>query len=322
MLFDPSARVITLVLHATSGLTSSILIDLFPDRITPTEGYTLDDAVLAVVGDAYQPLHAGWNIYNTTHWTQFGKDAEPFFHPVALLQPGAIAINAIPHSSPAPAYAHAVHIHDTTITIGDMAFPTDKFCGKTYTQQAHERADGALETCAKIAPFHYGLALGMLEQAAHTAPHAIPLIPAVCARFSPLAAEAGERSGRAARRHGLDICRNIVSAAQQAWYIRPAPANTPATMQASAAFARLCTHAPIPQSVEAGRALCDLVAHTPQHTAHIAAELAGLADTPSTNAHHALHVRALGKAIDRALIAHTPAAHLKTAAARKKRAAA
>jgi len=313
MLFDTTQPVLTMVLHSTEEFPNShLLIDVFPNRIAPKAGYTHDDVILAIIGDAHC-IHTGqWSRYSLDHWTSYGQNGHAFEHPLATLSPNAVQACTLLHPAAAPSGAQPVAMGDNTITIGSHAFARAAFSYPAYTPPSQDEARRTLRAHQYTSPCMLACALGMAEASA-SQPRLLEFVPPICARYALLCTDAADRTGKAARAHGREVGIDIKVALKKSWMVRPNRIGAITGLIASPDLDDVRAALRVPDAMEAGRAMGALFAEISTLDPYV---LTG-EDTPPT-AHAAIQAKALGKQVDHALIRHTPVEALKPAARKAK----
>lgn len=319
MLFAPTTPVITLALLEDQDALQTgraVQIDIFPSRIVPAEGYSMEEVVLTLIGHAHQHnFHMHWNSHNLNAWSHSGRDAHTITLPIATVYPGAVQAQDLASQAQLRDGAILVRLGTTTITIGTTVYQRAHFSTIGSTASEIHRAVSTLRQDTAIHPVISGIALGYMAKAAPTSmAEDLKIVHALCARAMPLCIESATKSGTAARNHGFELGQRLRRSLLQTWGLRPNTIGAPTGLRTAALFDQLVANAPDP-SLHTGAQLYALLQGQP--SAPDPHELAGLR-AATQSAHQALALKKLGKAVDATIIQGIPSIHLKTGAARKK----
>lgn len=317
-LFPTTDRVITLGLVGYPG-HKPIQLDVFPGRIQPRDGYTMDDAILAILASCLRE-HRGWLDGVLLEWTDFSDKHNAYEHPVARYAPGAVTQAFLIDERLLEPHAIVVRVQgyigdSIAVTfLGTTTTVADRFFLHAYTQTNQAHIQRHLATHERHQTHSFALGLGIVEAtlSEHAYQDILSTTSGVLARYARIGLEFAPSSGKAALGEGYMKGKTLVQHLFETWELRGTTLLEQRAMRSTPSLnARFDTYRSDP-SFQAGqtigRTLCG-----PGFEGRL------MADEPITmSAHDRLALRALHKRVDTLLIASLPETTLRPMAAKKK----
>lgn len=319
-LFPTDTRVFTLGLLGYPDQKVT-MVDVFPGRITPREGYTMDDAILAFLATSLRE-HRGWLPIIIHQWTRFSETRSTMYeHPVAQYAPGCFAESLLMHPSLLPEDAIVVRIDramakDHTVSfLGQTHTIWNGFTLHTYGPEEQATKQRHMSTQKRNTPEAFAMALGVITASldTYTTPTIVSGTAAIIGRFARIATEFDHTSGQAAMKEGYAFGKGLVHHLVQTWELRGASLLDTANLASSQAFRERVAQYEDTPAFAAGQTIARAILFE-------GIEGSDLADNAAVgaSAHATMALKTLQKCIDSLLIAHMPASSLKPMAAKKK----